>query len=284
MAARASRALQNGRGNVSERLGFDHVTKVFEGQRGESDFVAFDDVTLQAGPSEFLAVVGPSGCGKSTLLRMAAGLVSPTAGKVLLGDQPVQEPPPGVIYLFQQYAKSLFAWRNVIDNVMFPLESAPRARRGELRQQCQDYLRQVGLAGFEEKYPWQLSGGMQQRVAIARALAANPRVLLLDEPFSAVDALTRMELQSLLLQLWERRRFTAILVTHDVEEAIFLADRVAVLSARPTALKEIIDVDLPRPREQLATREHPRFLSLRHHITASLLGPDEKTNEHAALV
>ncbi len=144
--------------------------------------------------------------------------------------------------------------------------------RPELRRRCQDYLHQVGLKGFEDKYPWQLSGGMQQRVAIARALAANPKVLLLDEPFSAVDALTRMELQSLVLELWEREKFTAVLVTHDVEEAVFLADRVAVLSASPTALNEIIDVRLPRPRDQLSTREEPRFLKLRHHLTTSLLG------------
>jgi NitT/TauT family transport system ATP-binding protein len=273
--------------HVSERLGFDQVTKVFEGTGGGPAFVAFDDITLEASPSEFLAIVGPSGCGKSTLLRMAAGLIAPTRGKVLRDGRPIAGPPPGVIYLFQQYAKSLFPWRTVIDNVMFPLEGAPRARRGELRTRCRDYLRQVGLAGFEERYPWQLSGGMQQRVAIARALAADPKVLLLDEPFSAVDALTRMELQSLVLQLWERRRFTAILVTHDVEEAVFLADRVAVLSARPTALKEIIDVDLPRPRDQLTTREDARFLRLRHHITASLLARstdevNDKGGEHVA--
>jgi len=270
---------------VSERLEFDHVSKVFEGQRRGADFVAFDDITLEASPSEFLAIVGPSGCGKSTLLRMAAGLIGPTKGKVLLDGKAVLGPPPGVVYLFQQYAKSLFAWRTVIDNVMFPLEGAARTRRGELQAQCRDYLRQVGLAGFEDRYPWQLSGGMQQRVAIARALAANPQVLLLDEPFSAVDALTRMELQSLVLQLWERRRFTAILVTHDVEEAIFLADRVAVLGAKPTSLKQIVDVALPRPRDQLATREDPRFLKLRHDITASLLvQSNERSNGHVAPV
>jgi NitT/TauT family transport system ATP-binding protein len=256
---------------VSANLSFDHVTKVYEGTGRGKDFVAFDDITLEASPSAFIAIVGPSGCGKSTLLRMAAGLIEPTKGRVLLDGKLVTAPPPGVIYLFQQYAKSLFAWRTVLDNVMFPLESSPRAKRAELRLRCLDYLNQVGLAGFEDKYPWQLSGGMQQRVAIARALAADPQVLLLDEPFSAVDALTRMELQSLMLELWERKKFTAILVTHDVEEAVFLADRVAVLSAKPTALNEIIDVGLPRPRDQLATRENPRFLKLRNHLTTSLL-------------
>jgi NitT/TauT family transport system ATP-binding protein len=256
---------------VSERLGFDHVTKVFDVPGSVTGFVAFDDITLEAAPSEFLAIVGPSGCGKSTLLKMAAGLMPPTEGRVVLGGKSISAPPPRVIYLFQQYAKSLFPWRTVIDNVMFPLEAAPRSQRGELRARCQDYLRQVGLAGFEENYPWQLSGGMQQRVAIARALAADPQVLLLDEPFSAVDALTRMELQSLVLQLWELRKFTAILVTHDVEEAIFLADRVAVLGAKPTVLKEIIEVGLPRPRDQLTTREDPRFLRLRHYLTSLLL-------------
>lgn len=266
---------------MGEELAFDRVTKIFRGNRSSTDYVAFDDITLKAAPSEFLAIVGPSGCGKSTLLRLAAGLIAPTQGQVLLDRKPINAPPPGVIYLFQQYAKSLFAWRTVIDNVMFPLESAPRARRVELRAECIDYLRQVGLAGFEEKYPWQLSGGMQQRVAIARALAASPKVLLLDEPFSAVDALTRMELQSLLLHLWERRKFTAILVTHDVDEAIFLADRLAVLSSKPTALREIVDVNLPRPREQFVTREDPRFLKLRHEITAALLA---KNNAHDTLV
>jgi NitT/TauT family transport system ATP-binding protein len=261
---------------VSTSLNFDHVTKIYEGSTRESDFLAFDDITLKAAPSEFLAIVGPSGCGKSTLLRMAAGLVPPTTGRVLLDGKPIWDPPSGVVYLFQQYAKSLFAWRTVIENVMFPLESGPRTRRVEIRSRCADYLHQVGLAGFENRYPWQLSGGMQQRVAIARALAADPQVLLLDEPFSAVDALTRMELQSLMLDLWERKKFTAILVTHDVDEAIFLADRVAVLSARPTVLAEVIDVALPRPRDQLVTREDARFLKLRHHLTTSLLGGSSK--------
>ena len=155
---------------------------------------------------------------------------------------------------------------------MFPLEQSGGARRADIKETCRRFVAQVGLAGFEDKYPWQLSGGMQQRVAIARALAANPDVLLLDEPFSAVDALTRMELQTLVLELCQRNGFTAILVTHDVEEAVFMADRVAVLTQRPTRVAEIVPIALPRPRNQLSTREDPRFLQLRHHLMTALLG------------
>jgi len=257
---------------MSVRLSLDNISKTF-GDGGEGrGLLALDGISLDVAPHEFLAIVGPSGCGKSTLLRIAAGLMPPSAGRVEEGGRPVTGPPDRFVYLFQQYSKSLFAWRTVLDNVMFPLESAPRAQRAELREQCRSYIRQVGLAGFEDRYPWQLSGGMQQRVAIARALAAKPDVLLLDEPFSAVDALTRMELQSLVLELWQQSGFTAILVTHDVDEAVFLADRVAVLSARPSHISEIVAVDLPRPRDQLTTREDNRFLELRHHLMSALLG------------
>ena len=256
---------------MTSAIQLKNVGKIYGEPNAANSYEAFSSVSLTVAPSEFVAVVGPSGCGKSTLLRIIAGLISHTSGTVQLNGQPVVQPPAGVVYLFQQYAKSLFAWRTVLDNVMFPLEAAPRSERARLRQRCMEYLRQVGLEGFENKYPWQLSGGMQQRVAIARALAAEPSVLLLDEPFSAVDALTRMELQSLVLDLWRDNRFTAVLVTHDVEEAVFLADKVAVLSHRPTTLMEVIDVDLPRPRNQLTTREDPRFLALRHHLMTTLL-------------
>jgi NitT/TauT family transport system ATP-binding protein len=254
-----------------------NVTKVY-GQSTAEQYVAFDRISLEVAPSEFVAILGPSGCGKSTLLRIAAGLTPPTSGEVTVDGRAVTGPPPGVVYLFQQYAKSLFPWRTVLQNVMFPIESRSRSGRAALRERCADYLRQVGLAGSEGKYPWQLSGGMQQRVAIARALAAEPKVLLLDEPFSAVDALTRMELQSLTLELWQRNRFTAVLVTHDVDEAIFLGDRVAVLSARPTTMAEVVEVGLDRPRHHIATREHPRFLELRHHLMESLLGSEAKAH------
>jgi NitT/TauT family transport system ATP-binding protein len=247
-----------------------NVRKVFGDPRKSGHHVAFDDITLDVAASEFLAIVGPSGCGKSTLLRMAAGLLPPTSGTVEIAGVPVTEPPRGVVYLFQQYAKSLFAWRSVLDNVLFPLQVRGVPRR-QARDEAAEYLRQVGLASFEAHFPWQLSGGMQQRVAIARALAAKPDVLLLDEPFSAVDALTRLELQSLVLDLWSKQRFTAVLVTHDVDEAVFLADRIAVLSQRPTTIARTFDVPLPRPRDQIVTREDSRFLALRHELMELLL-------------
>jgi len=257
---------------MTARLSLKAVSKTFGDGGRDTPVLALENISLTVAPREFLAIVGPSGCGKSTLLRIAAGLMAPSAGEVVENGRAIVGPPDRFVYLFQQYSKSLFAWRTVIENVMFPLEGGPRAQRGQLRSTCREYLRQVGLAGFEDKYPWQLSGGMQQRVAIARALAARPDVLLLDEPFSAVDALTRMELQSLVLDLWRQNGFTAVLVTHDVEEAVFLADRVAVLSPRPTVVAEIVEVDLPRPRDHLATREDRRFLDLRHYLMTALLG------------
>jgi NitT/TauT family transport system ATP-binding protein len=256
---------------MAARVALQDVRKVFDDGSGAA-LVAIDGISLEAARGEFLAIVGPSGCGKSTLLKIVAGLIEPTAGIVEEDGRPVSGPPARFVYLFQQYSRSLFAWRTVLANVMFPLEQSGGARRADIKETCRRFVAQVGLAGFEDKYPWQLSGGMQQRVAIARALAANPDVLLLDEPFSAVDALTRMELQTLVLELCQRNGFTAILVTHDVEEAVFMADRVAVLTQRPTRVAEIVPIGLPRPRNQLSTREDPRFLQLRHHLMTALLG------------
>jgi NitT/TauT family transport system ATP-binding protein len=255
---------------MAARVALQNVRKVFDDGSG-APLVAIDGISLEATRGEFLAIVGPSGCGKSTLLKITAGLIDPTAGIVEEDGRRVSGPPARFVYLFQQYSRSLFAWRTVLANVMFPLEQGG-ARRADIKETCRRFIAQVGLAGFEDKYPWQLSGGMQQRVAIARALAASPDVLLLDEPFSAVDALTRMELQTLVLELCQRNGFTAILVTHDVEEAVFMADRVAVLTQRPTRVAEIVPIALPRPRNQLTTREDPRFLELRHHLMTALLG------------
>ncbi len=246
------------------------VTKTFGSGAGATRAIDGADLSVREG--EFLAIVGPSGCGKSTLLQIAAGLALPTSGQVRFQGRAVDSPPEGIVYLFQQYGKSLFAWRTVLDNVAFAVEHRPGMGRAAARAHSQRYLAMVGLADFADKYPWQLSGGMQQRVTIARALAAQPRVLLMDEPFSSVDALTRLELHAIILELWQQHRFTAVLVTHDVDEAVFLSDRVAVLSARPSRVVDVIETGLPRPRDNLATRELPRFLSLRHDLLANLLG------------
>ena len=254
----------------SAHLELEGVRKQF-GQ-GAQQTLALDGIDLQVHEGEFLAIVGPSGCGKSTLLQIAAGLAAPSSGAVRFRGDRVTAPPAGIVYLFQQYAKSLFPWRTVLGNVMFAVEHRPGLVPAAAREHAMSYLAKVGLADFADRYPWQLSGGMQQRVTIARALAAEPRVLLMDEPFSSVDALTRLELHDMVLGLWAQARFTAVLVTHDVDEAVFLADRIAVLSPRPARISHLIETGLPRPRDPITTTEHPRFLELRHQLLATLLG------------
>jgi NitT/TauT family transport system ATP-binding protein len=251
------------------KLRLRHIRRVFDLGRGEPT-VALDDISLDVAAAEFVAILGPSGCGKSTLLQIAAGLIPPSAGEVLLDGRAVRAPPPKLIYLFQQYAKSLFPWRSVVRNVEFALQDRGGDRR-ERRELALGYLRDVGLDGLADRNLWQLSGGMQQRVAIARALAAEPEVLLLDEPFSAVDALTRVELQILVLDIWRKRRLTAVLVTHDVDEAVFMADRVVMLSRRPATVGTVREVTLGRPRDAITTREDAQFLALRHELLGELL-------------
>jgi NitT/TauT family transport system ATP-binding protein len=250
-------------------LKLEGVGKTYPSRGGET--VALDSIDLAVRRGEFLTVIGPSGCGKSTLLQIAAGLLLPSSGAVVLNGKAVTGPPPEIIYLFQQYTKSLFPWRTVRDNVAFALERKPLNAR-QRAEQARSYLAMVDLQDFAEHYPWQLSGGMQQRVAIARALAAEPRMLLMDEPFSAVDALTRMELQALVLDIWQRQGdLTVMFVTHDVEEAIYLADRLAVMTRRPSAISRVVDIALPRPRHPVETRENPIFLHHRHDLLKTLL-------------
>jgi NitT/TauT family transport system ATP-binding protein len=255
---------------AGSRLVVDQIGKSFLGPDGGT-VVAIGNVSLDVAPGEFLAIVGPSGCGKSTLLQVIAGLMMPSSGKVRLGDQDVTGEPAHMVYLFQQYSKSLLPWMTVANNVAFAFSHRLKLGSAAAEARCRDYLAMVGLADFAAHYPWQLSGGMQQRVAIARALAAEPQVLLMDEPFSSVDALTRLDLHALILDLWTEKRFTAVLVTHDVDEAIFLADRVAVLTQRPAMLSEVIETRLPRPRHSIETRESPDFLALRHRLLKYLL-------------
>jgi NitT/TauT family transport system ATP-binding protein len=252
----------------------DQVTKVYGTKAAQRTIL--EPTSLHIEPNAFVSIVGPSGCGKSTLLRMIAGLVPPTAGTISLDDRTVTAPPPDLVYLFQDYATSIFPWKTVAGNVAFGLRSrrGPGAKAGkaEMAEAIDSYLDMVGLSGFGKHYPWELSGGMQQRLAIARALAAEPRVLLMDEPFSSVDALTKAKLQDLVLEIWQALAVTVVFVTHDIEEAVYLSDRVVVLRANPGGVAHDITVDLPRPRNQIATKEDARYLAYRHELLGELLG------------
>ena len=236
------------------------VRKVYQGSGRTVEAVR--DLTFTVGAGDLACIVGPSGAGKTTLLKCVAGLLAPTSGEVRLGDARVQGPPPGMAVVFQEYGRSLFPWMTVGANVELPLKQKKigKAERAALVAQA---LESVGLQDAPAAYPWQLSGGMQQRVAIARAIAYEPKVLLMDEPFAAVDAQTRAELEDLTRSLWRKLGMTVLFVTHDIDEAVYLGERVLVLSASPTVVMEDIDVDLPAEREQLTTRALPRFAELR---------------------
>ncbi|WP_371600144.1 ABC transporter ATP-binding protein [Streptomyces sp. NBC_00564] len=239
------------------------LRKTYQGSGRQVEAVRDLTFTVKAG--ELVCLVGPSGCGKTTLLKCMGGLLSPTSGQVLLDGVPVTGPPPGMAIVFQEYGRSLFPWMKVAGNVELPLKEKgiPKAKRREL---VTDALRSVGLPDAADAYPWQLSGGMQQRVAIARALAYEPQVLLMDEPFAAVDAQTRADLEDLVRVLWHERGITILFVTHDIDEAVYLGERVIVLSASPTIVQDELHIDLPDERDQLHTRVAPRFTELRTHV------------------
>lgn len=216
------------------------------------------NITVSAG--EFVVVLGPSGAGKTTLLRCLSGLARPTAGDVLIRGVPVNGVPKDVAVVFQEYNKSLYPWLTIEANVRFGLRGIPKQ---EAKSRAKDALERVGLTDSADLHPWQVSGGMQQRAAIARSLAAGAGLVIMDEPFASVDALTKIHLEQLLLEIWTDTPFTCIFVTHDIEEAVYLADRLYVLSERPARVRREIVVDLPRPREQLATKAMDRFQELR---------------------
>lgn len=246
--------------NNKVRVRIDNVRKVFNTRNGE--MVALNGVSLDIHENEFICVVGPSGCGKSTLLNIIAGLLEPTDGKVYCDGKEVTGTGTERGVVFQQYA--LFPWLTVLKNVMFALEM--RGIKGKkAEEEAMKYLEMVDLAKFAGHYPKELSGGMKQRVAIARAYAAEPEVLLMDEPFGALDAQTRTQLQTELLETWERDKKTCFFITHDVEEAIILAQRVIIMSARPGRIKDIIDVNIPYPRTQ-ETKLTPEFNELKNRI------------------
>jgi NitT/TauT family transport system ATP-binding protein len=223
-------------------------------------------ISLQVDCGEFVCIVGPSGAGKSTLLRCIAGLLAPSTGYVLLDRQPVHEPPPKLAIVFQDYSRSLMPWMSVTKNVILPLRSKGLSKREQVRRAA-EALAAVGLTAVGSQYPWQLSGGMQQRVAIARALAYEPEALLMDEPFASVDAQTRADLEDLILSVRASFGVTVLLVTHDIDESVYLGDRVVVMSGSPATVREEITVDLPSPRDQVSTKLLPRFSELRAHVT-----------------
>lgn len=233
--------------------------------RGADAVQAIDGLSLTVREHEFLCVVGPSGAGKTTLLKIIAGLLPPSSGDVLLEGKQVRQPPPGLAMVFQEYTRSLMPWLSVRRNVSFPL-AARGVSKAEQEQRALSALEEVGLADFQNKYPWQLSGGMQQRVAIARAVAYRPSVLLMDEPFASVDAQVRADLEDLMLRVQKNTGVTVLFVTHDIDEAVYLGERVAVLSNRPTTVRTELEVPLPYPRDQLATRALPEFVELRTHV------------------
>jgi NitT/TauT family transport system ATP-binding protein len=226
---------------------------------------AIEDVSFSVSEREFVCVVGPSGCGKTTLLKCVGGLLRPSTGEVLLRGRRVTSPPEAMALVFQEYGRSLMPWASVRNNVLLPLRHKKLAR-GERKRLVEEAVDAVGLTRFLDHYPWQLSGGMQQRVAIARALAYQPSILLMDEPFASVDAQTRGDLEDLVLRVREEFAVTILFVTHDIDESVYLSDRVVVLTHAPTEVKEIIGVDLPFPRDQIATKELPEFTTLRGHV------------------
>lgn len=243
--------------------------------KGAQAFEAVQDISLQVEPGEFVCLLGPSGCGKSTLLGALAGHLQISSGRLSLDGEPVSTPHPERGLVFQQH--TLFAWKRVLDNVAFGLkmQGVPKAER---QRRARELLALVGLGGFEDRYPSQLSGGMQQRVEIARVLINQPRVLLMDEPFGALDAQTRLMMQELLLDIWTRIGTTVLFVTHDIDEALFLADRILVMSPRPGRIIEEIRLDFPRPRQAELTTS-ARFSTLKRHCLELLRHHDQASGE-----
>jgi NitT/TauT family transport system ATP-binding protein len=235
----------------------------------------FENISLEIHRREFVCIIGPSGCGKSTLIRIVAGLEEATAGEMLLDGKPVSGPGPDRGMVFQGY--TLFPWRTVKQNVMFGLEMQGKSS-AEAEGTAREWLEMVGLSPFEEAYPHELSGGMKQRVAIARALANEPRILIMDEPFGALDALTRARMQAYLLQIWKKVDVTILFITHDLEEAVYLGDRILVLGGSPGGIREFIENPVPRPRtpQQFLT---PEFLAVKHRLDELIHAPGESSEE-----
>lgn len=244
-------------------LKVEGLQKIYDSANGAVEAIA--DISFEMRPGELVCIVGPSGCGKTTLLKIIGGLLKPTSGAVELGGESVTSPPAGMAVVFQEYGRSLYPWLTVRGNVELPLRHEKLSKE-ERNQRVDDALEAVGLTDAHDKHPWQLSGGMQQRVAIARAVAYRPEVLIMDEPFAAVDAQTRADLEDLVRTLHRERGMSILFVTHDIDESVYLGERVVVLSNRPTWVQEDINIDLDADRDQITTRALPRFTELRTHV------------------
>lgn len=257
---------------IDAQISLRHISKVFPGRSGwlnkitgqaTSDFVAIEDINLDINHNTFVSIIGPSGCGKSTLLNIIAGLSSATSGEVKINGQVVTKPGADRGMVFQSYA--LMPWMTVEDNIKFAVETVfPKMSVKQQKRIIKENIQLVGLTGAERKRPHELSGGMRQRVGIARALAINPQILLMDEPFGALDALTRGFLQDEIERIWEQQRKTAIMITHSIEEALLLSDRIVMMTKGPAArIDEVLDIPFPRPRDRTTVEKHPDYLKLK---------------------
>jgi NitT/TauT family transport system ATP-binding protein len=262
-------------------LNVTNLRKVYGSGDGATEAIA--DVSFEVGQGEFVCIVGPSGAGKTTLLKTVSGLMAPTAGDVELGGERVQGPPERMALVFQDYSRSLYPWMKVSENVAFPLRRK-KLSKSERKATVEQAVASVGLASSIDKYPWELSGGMQQRVAIARGLAYQPEILLMDEPFASVDAQTRADLEDLVLSIRHEYGVTVLFVTHDIDESVYMGDRVIILTPRPSRVQEVLDVGLPRPRDQVETKEMPEFAHLRAHVYRAIKGGKDAERETAARI
>lgn len=263
----------------ASQLSIRNVTKVFAGKQGlfnrmtgktSKDFVAIENINLEIEPNTFVTIIGPSGCGKSTLLNMVAGLSSISGGEILFNDQPITGPGPDRGMVFQNYA--LMPWMTVEENLRFAVQTVfPKMPQRQMQRTIKEHIQLVGLEGAEKRHPHELSGGMRQRVGIARALAINPQILLMDEPFGALDALTRGFLQDEIVRIWEQQRKTVIMITHSIEEALLLSDRIVMMTRGPAAgIDEILEVPFPRPRNRETIDQHPAYHDLKHEMESHL--------------
>jgi len=262
-------------GVTESQISLRHISKVFPGRSGwlnkitgqsSADFMAIEDISLDIEHNTFVSIIGPSGCGKSTLLDIIAGLSSATGGEVLINGQVVDRPGPDRGMVFQNYA--LMPWMTVEGNIKFAVETVyPKIPVKQQQRIIQENIQLVGLTGAEKKHPHELSGGMRQRVGIARALAINPQILLMDEPFGALDALTRGFLQDEIERIWEQQRKTAIMITHSIEEALLLSDRIIMMTKGPAAkIDQVLEVPFPRPRDRTTVESHPDYLRLKQEM------------------